>query len=143
MPFDSKLRIMGAFLAISAVLLAIGAGYERGGLAGLRDLTTDVLHFAGLASKPPARAAAPAPTPARKAPSATLAPDEAFWLRIKDSRAAGLFEAFLKRFPDSSHSQEARAKLQALQQAPRAAAGSSRVPMQQHGHGMMMGHGGD
>jgi hypothetical protein len=110
MAFDTKIRKLWALLTIPAALLAIGAGYERGGLAGLRDLANDTLHSVGLSQKAPARV---------NTPPAALTPDEVFWLSIKDSRAPGLFEEFLKKFPSSPRAQEARAKLQALQAAAR------------------------
>ncbi|MEJ2431857.1 MAG: hypothetical protein P8Y53_01335 [Pseudolabrys sp.] len=126
------------------MLLAIGASYERGGLAGLRDLTADALYAAGLSSKAPAPAAAPLPAPAAKSPSGGLAPDEVFWLSIKDSHAPGLFEEFLKKFPASPHRQEARSRLAALQQAPQpATAPAPHMPMRQHWPGTMMGHSSD
>ena len=144
MPLDTKLRQVAAILAIPAVLLAIGAGYERGGPAGLRDLTGDLLRSVGLASNTPVPAAAPLPAPAAKTPSAALAPDDAFWLAIKDSRAPGLFEEFLKKFPESPHAQDARIKLQALQAAARSAGEQQAMPTPQRGRGpgiMMMGRG--
>jgi len=131
MAFDTeKIRKFAAIMAIPAVLLAIGAGYERGGLAGLRDLTADALHSVGLARTAPAVSALPAPKPA-----ATLAPDEVFWLSIKDSRAPGLFEEFLKKFPNSPRAPDARAKLQTLAKIPPSNAQQQPMPM---GHGPMM-----
>jgi len=47
MAFDTKVRKLWAILAIPAILLGIGASYERGGLAGLRDMTLDMLKSAG------------------------------------------------------------------------------------------------
>jgi hypothetical protein len=143
MAFDNKMRIFGAVLTIPAVLLAIGAGYERGGLAGLRDLAADTLHSVGLYNKAPAPSAALPATGARN-PSSSLAPDEVFWLTIKDSRATGLFEEFLKKYPNSPHAQEAREKLQTLQAAQAATQQQPRSPMGQrnHGPGMMMRPGG-
>jgi hypothetical protein len=137
MAFDTNVRIVGAALAIPAVLLAIGAGYERGGLAGLRDLTTDALESVGLHRKAPAGSALPASKPNEAKPSVALAPDEVFWLSIKDSRAPGLFEEFLKKFPNSPRAPDARTKLQALQTAPPPAA-QQQPKMPMHGP-MMMG----
>jgi len=48
MAFDTKVRKLWAILAIPAILLGIGASYERGGLAGLRDMTLDMLKSAGI-----------------------------------------------------------------------------------------------
>jgi hypothetical protein len=129
---DSKLRRLAAMLAIPAVLLAIGASYERGGIAGLRDLTGDLLHSVGLTSKA-SRPNMAAPTAGN--PSATLAPDEVFWLSIKDSRAPGLYEEFLKKFPDSRRANEARARLETLAKAPH---DGVRPPINRQGHGPMM-----
>lgn len=112
MAFDTTIRKLWAVLTIPAALLAIGAGYERGGLNGLRDLAADTLASVGLYTAAPERSSA-------NAPAAALTPDEVFWLSIKDSRAPGLFEEFLKKFPNSPRAQEARAKLQALQAAAR------------------------
>ena len=143
MAFDTKVRKLWAVLTIPAVLLAIGAGYKRGGVAGLRDLATDTLHSVGLTSRAPERNAAPVNQPAKN-PSAALPADEVFWLSIKDSHAPGLFEEFLKKFPDSPHAQEARAKLQALQAAAHSAGEQQPpMPMQQRGRGpgMKMGRG--
>jgi len=137
MPLDTKLRQVGTILAIPAVLLAIGAGYERGGVSGLRNLADDVLHSVGLASKAPAHAAAPLLAPAAKTPAAGLAPDQAFWLTIKDARAPGLFEEFLKKFPGSAHAPDARARLMQLQQLHPAATHTASMPMRHHGPGMM------
>jgi hypothetical protein len=127
MAYDTNIRKFAAVLTIPAVLLAIGAGYERGGLTGLRDLGHDLLRNVGLAQDTPA-----------PAPPATLTPDEVFWLSIKDSRAPGLYEEFLKKFPGSPHTQAARAKLENLQKvlAP-AAQDAPRRPMG-HTPGMMM-----
>ena len=47
MAFDTKVRKLWAILAIPAILLGIGASYERGCLAGLRDMTLDMLKSAG------------------------------------------------------------------------------------------------
>lgn len=145
MAYDTKVRILVAVLTVPGVLLAIGAGYERGGLAGLRDLATDTLHAVGFTSNAPKRDAAPVnQLNTTKNPSGALAADEVFWLTIKDSHAAGLFEEFLKKFPNSPHAQEARAKLQALQAAAHSAGEQQQpTPMQQRGHGpgMMMGRG--
>jgi hypothetical protein len=94
MAFDTKVRKLWAILAIPAILLGIGASYERGGLAGLRDMTLDMLKSAGI-YRP--------------------APDETLWLSIRDSRDSTTFAEFLKKFPNSPHAQEARAKLEELQ----------------------------
>ncbi len=127
MAYDTNIRKFAAVLTIPAVLLAIGAGYERGGLTGLRDLGHDLLRTVGLAQDTPA-----------PAPPATLTPDEVFWLSIKDSRAPGLYEEFLKKFPGSPHTQEARAKLETLQKVL-APAAQQRPPMPLgHTPGMMM-----
>ena len=84
MAFDTKVRKLWAILAIPAVLLAIGTGYERGGLAGLRDLTTDTLHSVGLYQNAPRDTAnAPLHAPATSKPAATLAADEVFGSRSK------------------------------------------------------------
>ncbi len=132
MALDSKLRKAAAIMAVPAALLAIGAGYERGGLAGLRDLTDATLHAVGLTRQAP-QAKPPSPAPA------ALTPDEAFWLSIKDSRAPGLYEEFLKKFPDSPRAPQARAKLAALEKpAPPAAQGQSTMPMNGQGRGSMM-----
>jgi hypothetical protein len=142
MAFDTKVRKLWAILAIPAVLLAIGTGYERGGLAGLRDLTTDTLHSVGLYQNAPRDTAnAPLHAPATSKPAATLAADEVFWLTIKDSRAPGLFDEFLKKFPDSPHAQEAHAKLEELAKAQQPAVQQQpRAPIR--GPGMMMSPGG-
>jgi hypothetical protein len=130
MALDSKLRKAAAIMAVPAALLAIGAGYERGGLVGLHDLSTAALHAVGLTREAP-QAKAPAPV--------TLTPDEAFWLSIKDSRAPGLYEEFLKKFPDSPRAGEARAKLQALEKlAQPAAPGQPTMPMNGQGRRPMM-----
>ncbi len=95
MAFDKKIRVLWAVLAIPGVLLGIGASYERGGPAGLRDMTFDMLKSAGLY---------------QTAPYA----DETFWRSIKDSRDSAIFAEFLKKFSNSPHDQEARAKLEEL-----------------------------
>jgi hypothetical protein len=48
-------------------------------------------------------------------PNPTLAADEIFWLSIKDSKASGLFEEFIKKFPASPHLVEARNRLRELE----------------------------
>jgi hypothetical protein len=68
MAFDSKIRKLWAILTIPAVLRAIGAGYERGGLSGLRDLATDILASVGLYSRHRRSPRCP-PRPALQPPS--------------------------------------------------------------------------
>jgi formylglycine-generating enzyme required for sulfatase activity len=62
-------------------------------------------YFAGLpaGTQPPP----PAPPPA-------LAADDVFWLAIRDSKLAALFEEFLSKFPNSPRASEARARLEEL-----------------------------
>ena len=127
MAYDTNLRKFAAVLTIPAVLLAIGAGYERGGLSGLRDLGHDLLRNVGLARSVPA-----------PAPPATLTPDEVFWLSIKDARAPGLYEEFLKKFPGSPHTEEARTKLETLQRVLAPAAQQRPPTPMDHTPGMMM-----
>ena len=105
MAFDTKVRKLRAILAVPAFLLGIGASYERGGLAGLRDMTLDIFKSAGIYR---------------------TAPDEAFWLSIRDSQDSAIFAEFLKKFPNSPHAQEARAKLEELQNTQPMA---TRMPM--------------
>jgi hypothetical protein len=133
MAFDSKIRKLWAILTIPAVLRAIGAGYERGGLSGLRDLATDMLASVGLYSKAPQVSTLPAAT----GTAAALTPDEVFWLSIKDSRAPGLFEEFLKKYPDSPRAAAARVRLQALQAAAGDTGKRQPTQMPMHGPGMM------
>jgi hypothetical protein len=72
-------------------------------------------------------------------PSVTLAADEIFWLSIREANAPGLFEEFLKKFPNSSHVQEARAKLEELERARSVRAQQQpRMPMRAQGRGPMM-----
>jgi hypothetical protein len=52
--------------------------------------------------------------PGRPPQGQIMTADEIFWLTIKDSRATGLFEEFLKDFPSSSHAAEASNRLQLL-----------------------------
>ena len=58
-------------------------------------------------------------TPSTVAPATIVGPtaDEIFWLSIKDSSAPALFEEFLRRFPKSSHAEDARRRLDELQSA--------------------------
>jgi uncharacterized caspase-like protein len=57
-----------------------------------------------------------APATAAGSPSAPALPaaDEIFWLTIKDSNVAALFDEFLQKFPASTHSADARKRLQEL-----------------------------
>jgi hypothetical protein len=133
MAFETKVRRLWALFAIPGVLLGIGASYEHGGLAGLRDLTLDALQSAGLYQKAPAR------NTSTSKPSGTLAADEVFWLSIREASAPSLFEEFLKKFPNSSHAQEARAKLEELERARSLRAQQQpRMPMRAQGRGPMM-----
>ncbi len=47
-------------------------------------------------------------------PGVLLYADETFWRSIKDSRDSAIFAEFLKKFSNSPHAQEARAKLEEL-----------------------------
>jgi hypothetical protein len=66
-------------------------------------------YFAGQA------AGIPQPIPAP--PTPVLMADEVFWLTIKDSVVAGVFEEFLKKFPTSRYATEARQRLAQLKAA--------------------------
>ncbi len=142
MAFDANLRKLWAILAIPGVLLGIGASYKSGGPSGLRDLTFNVLHSVGLYRE----VSAPVPSDLllrernKTTPSVTLGADEIFWLTIQDSSDSALFEEFLRKFPDSPHIHEARAKLEELENAPHPAAQQQqRTPMpEQEGAPMMM-----
>jgi hypothetical protein len=138
MAFDTKVKKLWAILAIPGVLLGIGASYKHGGLAGLRDLTIDTLQSAGFYREVPARNTANIrDSGTSKQPSATLAADEIFWLSIRESSAPGLFEEFLRKFPNSSHAQEARAKLVELEKA-RTLRAQQQPRMRTQGRGPMM-----
>jgi hypothetical protein len=141
MAFDTKVKRLWAILAIPGVLLGIGASYEHGGLTGLRDLTLDTLRSAGLYREAPARNTSNLPVQDSGAskPSGNLAADEIFWLSIREASAPSLFDEFLKKFPNSSHAQEARAKLEKLKRAQSLRAQQqSRMPMKAQGRGPMM-----
>ena len=141
MAFDTKVKRLWAILAIPGVLLGIGASYERGGFAGLRDLTLDTLRSAGLYREAPARNTSNLPVQdlGTSKPSGPLAADEIFWLSIREANAPSLFDEFLKKFPNSSHAQEARAKLEELERARSLRAQQQpRVPMRAQGRGPMM-----
>ena len=56
----------------------------------------------------------PGSVAAQPSASANPAADEIFWLMIKNSRVAALFDEFLKDFPASEHVAEARARLEEL-----------------------------
>ncbi len=82
--------------------------------------------------EPPAAAAATSPGAAPAAPS-----DEMFWQAIRESNVAGLFEEFVRRFPDSARISEARTRMaEARKSAEQAASatrpspGESRIAMQ-------------
>jgi hypothetical protein len=141
MAFDTKARKLWVILAIPGVLLGIGASYKHGGLAGLRELTLDTLQSAGLYRGAPASNASnlSLQESGTNKPSVTLAADEIFWLTIKESSATSLYKEFLRKFPKSSHAQEARAKLEELErtQALRAQQ-QPQIPMRAQGHGPMM-----
>jgi hypothetical protein len=119
MAFDTKVRVLWAVLAIPGVLLGIGASYKSGGLAGLRELTSDTLQWVGIQREAPYHISPNLPSHERAAttPSVPLSADEIFWLSIKDSNVSALFEEFLAKFPASPRAQEARAKLQGLKKA--------------------------
>lgn len=71
--------------------------------------------LAGLSAKP---------EPARPQPETRVQPlaaDEVFWLTIKDSRVAVLFEEFIKNFPASPHAVEGAARLKELKESQSAA----------------------
>jgi hypothetical protein len=140
MIFSKNVSKLAAILSISGALLAIGAGYERGGVAGLRDLAIDLLHSVGL-RRDTAPSASRAPNVSKS--SVTLPADEVFWLSIKDSRAPALFGEFLKKFPDSPYAQEARAKLEQLKSSSHPSVEQPQTPMGEEGRrpGMMMSPG--
>lgn len=117
MAFDTKVRVLWAVLAIPGVLLGIGASYKSGGLAGLRELTSDTLQKVGLQRETPHLPNLPSRERATATPSVPFSADEIFWLSIKDSSVPALFEEFLTKFPASPRVQEARAKLQDLKKA--------------------------
>ena len=64
------------------------------------------------------------PPPVAAAPSTVSAinPDEVLWETIRESRVPGLFEEFLRRFPNSGHAAEARTR---HSEAPSSRAASS------------------
>lgn len=117
MAFDTKVRVLWAVLAIPGVLLGIGASYKSGGLAGLRELTSDTLQKVGLQREAPHPPNLPSREHAAATPSVPFSADEIFWLSIKDSSVPALFEEFLVKFPASPRLKEARAKLQDLEKA--------------------------
>ena len=65
---------------------------------------------ASAVSSPTGRPQSPQPAPVAVSPPA----DEIFWLSIKDSAVAGLFEEFVQRFPRSTYVGEARARIAEL-----------------------------
>lgn len=140
MPFETKARKLWVVLAIPAVLLAIGAGYKRGGLGGLRDLTLDTLQSLGLSREEAIRDNSDLSSDqfGSNKTTVTLPADEVFWLTIRESRTTGLFEEFLKKFPNSPHAREARAKLEELKRAPSFLQSQPRMPMREQGRGPMM-----
>jgi hypothetical protein len=128
MIFGANISRLWAILSICGALLAIGAGYERGGISGLRDLALDVLRSVGLYEQ----AAPGLHAPDVNKASVTLPADEVFWLSIKDSRAPALFGEFLKKFPDSPYAQEARARWEQLKSSPhRSNVDQSQMPMRE------------
>jgi uncharacterized caspase-like protein len=67
--------------------------------------------------------------PAQPAPAApALAADEVFWLTIKDSKVAALFEEFLNRFPSSRNAGDARTRLEELKRSQPSVAVQSPAP---------------
>ncbi len=141
MAFDTKVRKLWAILAIPGVLLGMGASYQRGGLAGLRDLTLDMLHSAGLYRKAPDRDVSNLPFHESGAiePLVTVAADDIFWITIKDSRDTALFEEFLRKFPNSPHANDARVKLTELEKVPHPIVQQQpRMPMGEQRHGPKM-----
>jgi hypothetical protein len=141
MAFETKVKRLWAMLAIPGVLLGIGASYEHGGLGGLRDLTLDTLRSAGFYQEAPARNTSnlPLQDSGTSKPSDNLAADEIFWLSIKEASAPSLFDEFLKKFPNSPHAREARAKLEELERVRSVRIQrQSRMPMRAQGRGPMM-----
>jgi hypothetical protein len=141
MAFDTKVRKLWAVLAIPAVLLAIGAGYKRGGLEGLRELGLDTLQSVGLYREEPTRGGSDLSSHQSVSDKSSVTPstDEVFWLTIRESRTIGLFEEFLKKFPDSPHAREARAKLDELEKGQRSRKQSQpQMPMRDQGRGPTM-----
>lgn len=49
-------------------------------------------------------------------PPAPMAPDEVFWLAIKDTASPGFFEEFLRQFPGSKYVPNARQRLAQLKE---------------------------
>ena len=70
--------------------------------------------------QPDGAAPTPPPTP-QPTPIPAQAEDETLWRAVKDSAAPALFEDFLRRFPSSSHANEARSRLDALRRSQSAA----------------------
>lgn len=141
MAFDTKVRKLWAILAIPGVLLGIGASYEHGGFAGLRDLTLDVLQSAGLYRQAPDRDVSDLPShkSGTVTPSATFAADDIFWITIRHSHNTALFEEFLRKFPNSPHAQDARVKLVELEKVPHPIVQQQpQMPMGERGHGAKM-----
>lgn len=139
MAFETKARTLWVVLAIPAVLLAIGAGYKRGGLGGLRDLALDTLQSLGVYREEPTRGSSDLSSDrsGSNGSSVTLPADEVFWLTIREARTIGLFEEFLKKFPNSPHAREARAKLDELERASTSPS-QPRMPMREQGSGPSM-----
>lgn len=140
MAFETRARTLWVVLAIPAVLLAIGAGYKRGGLGGLRDLALDTLQSLGIYREEPTRDSSDLSSgrSGSNRSSVTLPADEVFWLTIRESRTTGLFEEFLKKFPNSPHAQEARTKLDELQKVPSSLPLQPQMPMREQGRGPSM-----
>jgi hypothetical protein len=70
------------------------------------------------------------PPPVAAAPSTVSAmnPDEVLWETIRESRVPGLFEEFLRRFPNSGHAAEARTRHSEARNSAEQAAAASSLP---------------
>jgi len=97
------LDVFRTFNEVGLVVASLTAGMQQPWLS-LSPIKGD-FYFAGGGS---ASAIVPSPPPAVAVPTA----DEIFWLTIKDSGVAALFEEFLKKYPGSVHVAEARARLE-------------------------------
>ncbi len=113
------LDVFRTFNEVGLVVARATAGMQQPWLS-LSPIKGDFF-FAGEGS---ASATVPSPPPAAAVPTA----DEIFWLTIKDSGVAALFEEFLKKYPASPHVEEARARLEELKKSQMAVVAPPTVP---------------
>lgn len=110
---DPGVEITFLFRKVRDDVLAATGGKQEPFVYG--SMGGDPVYLVAAAPPPPAPAPAPAPAPVAQVDPKAL--DLSYWTAIQGSENPALYEGYLKRFPDGTFSELAKAKLEQLKAA--------------------------